>query len=219
MKDYHCLSCGLDCWSLTCPICGMTALLNYSAAFQKQTQGTPMQRKVEPIRPVTFISHESSYPVAAGAIVSMVARPQVEVIKPYKLFIELDVAKSFVINDIRVGNRSMFPMCQNLPATQFSHDDGHLIEVDPIMLAMDFLMMVTNISEAQRTFRASWACYKTENVQQFPRRPTRVRSLVLPPLAEDLEETVEVPASKIESVPASEKQEVPNFGWDPGYGD
>lgn len=204
-----------------------------------------MIRKETPNPNNTFIVIESHGVVAAGQSVIMTARPQVEVVKPYKLYIHPLIADKFVITDIRVGNRSMFPCSQNLEASQFSHGDGHEMKVDPVMCSQDFVMVVTNMSGVMSPFRANWACYLPREVPQgFPMSRTRLPAGPLVPWADSddqqafdkaLEQqaapqkqvedvvpgprTALVPVEAAKRKPALQKQEPPNFGWDPGYGD
>lgn len=185
-------------------------------------------------RQTTFISHASYRPVAAMETVTVLARPQVPFLEPYKLFIPREIADCFLIQEVRVGNRSMFPAAQSILAEQFSHGDGHLFKCEPIHIGQDFSMDVTNISGGMRTFRASWACYlphesklpafeKQESVLDRLRRVTdetiaRGRESIQ--RAKDIVEEIVYPGRQAAKPPRQlpKPKDPPNFGWDP-HGD
>lgn len=184
---------------------------------------------------ITFLSHQSNGTVAAGAMCTMVVRPQIPLVEPYKLFIPRWIAANFTIEDVRVGNRSQFPQAQSMLAEQFSHGDGHEFKCEKIYVAMDFLMMVTNISGACQTFRASWACYLPKE-KPLPFIPDEYRApSIVDILRSKYKETKEAVRDKVEEKVEEFKQKVeqklsprkalpkpkdpPSFGWDPGYGD
>lgn len=189
---------------------------------------------------VTFLVLESHGTVAAGQAVTMVARPQCQILKPYKCYIRPEIAECFVIEDIKVGNRSMFPSFQRLDAMQFSIDDGHEMEVEPIMISQDFIMQVVNVSGVARTFRANWACHlptplqntiigdrlRGKNVRDLVYRDTDGYEEALGDLGEVKPESSIVQPSFKEAKKYIEKdphlrhvKHHPGFGWDPGYGD
>ena len=117
--------------------------------------------------------------ILAGQTCTMVARPQVLACKPFFCLVEANIAPFFGIEDIRVGNRSMFQQFQSLPATHFSTPPMHafneetrkvvqeLIDLEwisagrhfdceTVQTAMDFAMIVTNISGDPHRFTATW---------------------------------------------------------------
>lgn len=123
---------------------------------------------------ITFLTLESAGQLPPGAMKPVVARPQIQGLKPYRLRIDPMIAPFFQIEDIKVGNRSMFPRAQSLPASQFMHGNGEPFDCEEILLAMEFSMYVTNISgciprlegpngrvvrvEVPMQFIATWAC-------------------------------------------------------------
>lgn len=196
---------------------------------------------IEETRDITFISHYSEQCVPAGGTCMLLARPQIPLLEPYKLFIPAWCADAFTIEDVRVGNRSMFPRAQSLTAEQFSHGDGHLFKCEKLMVAMDFLMMVTNHSGMQRHFRASWACYlpKYETPafeehslwSKIPSPLDALKRATEETLAKGREviqrakDSIEDRAREVMDLKPRQPRQLPkpkdppSFGWDPGYGD
>lgn len=93
--------------------------------------------------------------VAAGASSSITARPQTFAFKPQRVIIPATVGPDFTIQDIKVGNVSQLVQSGDLPAEAYSQTSfGVDMDMDTVQTSQDFVMQVTNISGAARTFRA-----------------------------------------------------------------
>ncbi len=97
----------------------------------------------------------SSGTVAAAASASITARPQTFAFKPQRVIIPATVGPDFTIQDIKVGNVSQLVQSGDLPAEAYSQTAfGVDMDMDTVQTSQDFVMQVTNISGAARTFRA-----------------------------------------------------------------
>lgn len=97
----------------------------------------------------------SSGTIAAAASASITARPQTFAFKPQRVIIPATVGPDFTIQDIKVGNVSQLVQSGDLPAEAYSQTSfGVDMDMDTVQTSQDFVMQVTNISGAARTFRA-----------------------------------------------------------------
>jgi hypothetical protein len=191
----------------------------------------------------TFVTFDSHAPLQLGRPEQLVVRPQVPRIKPYRLRIDPTIAPFFIINDIRIVNRSMFPIAQDVPASQFMHGNGEPFDCEEVLLATDFTMVVTNVSHrvpgapcacgridgtharlctgavgVPLPFVATWACLLLP-----PKYPERHSYSTGADYGIDASGDEDV-GSRIARVPevvgrpAVVRREHPGFGWDP-HGD
>jgi hypothetical protein len=196
---------------------------------------------------VTFLTLDSEVQLPPGATKAVLARPQIPGLKPYRLRIDPLIALFFQIEDIKVGNHSMFPRAQSLPASQFMHGNGEPFDCEEIMLAQDFTMYVTNISNCiprlegpngrvgpagvPMQFIATWACLIVPPRRLEPRFHSRVeREAYERQMREVMHDGSEDIGSRIDHVaelgkppigltPMPKRREHPGFGWDPGHDD
>jgi hypothetical protein len=197
---------------------------------------------------ITFLTLDSQCLLPPGSTKAVLARPQIPGLKPYRLRIDPMIAPFFQIEDIRVGNRSMFPCSQSTPASQFMHGNGEPFDCEEIMFAMDFTMYVTNISNCiprlegpngptsaragvPMQFIATWACLIVPTRHLEPRFHSRVeREAYERQLREVTHDGSEDIGSRIDHVPElgkppigltpmPKRREHPGFGWDPGHDD
>jgi len=84
----------------------------------------------------------------------IVSRPQV-LFKGLRLVVPSDIAGDFTIDDLKVGKNSMFASESSLPARCMQEDAwGVYLHLDTAQISQDVSLAVTNISGADRTFRA-----------------------------------------------------------------
>jgi hypothetical protein len=101
--------------------------------------------------PIGFTSDGVIASLASAVIVS---RPQV-LFKGLRLVIPSDIAGDFTIDDLKVGKNSMFASESSLPARCMQEDAwGVYLHLDTAQISQDVSLAVTNISGADRTFRA-----------------------------------------------------------------
>lgn len=101
------------------------------------------------------IGLDSGANVAAGTQATVTARPQV-IFRGERLVIPSDIAGNFVIDDIRVGNKSQLVATGAIPARVFNEDGtGVNLSLDTCQVAMDLVVVATNISGAATRFRGS----------------------------------------------------------------
>ena len=93
--------------------------------------------------------------VAVGAQATITTRPQT-VFRGKRLVVPSDIAGSFTIDDIRVGNRSQSVVTGSNPARVFQEDAvGVSLQLDTCQISMDLSLLATNIGGAPLRFRAS----------------------------------------------------------------
>ncbi len=93
--------------------------------------------------------------VAAGASANITARPQTAAFKPERIVIPASIAPDFTIQDIKCGNVSQLAQSGDLAAEAFVQTVfGGEMDLGTVQTSQDFVMLVTNISGAARTFRA-----------------------------------------------------------------
>jgi hypothetical protein len=101
------------------------------------------------------IGFDSVAAVAAGATANITQRPQ-ELFRPERIVIPAAIAASFLVNDIKVGNRSQFLSSGALPAATFSETSfGVRLLLDTCQVAMDLALNVTNVSAGAVRFLAT----------------------------------------------------------------
>lgn len=118
-----------------------------------------------------------------GQSAQITARPQCDKFTVISLLVARSCAEAFMINDLRVGNRSQQMQAGDVPAEIFAIDaplienlpepdaDGFItikinkpasdrslleLDFDLCLTAMDLVLIVTNTSSTPREFRAAW---------------------------------------------------------------
>jgi hypothetical protein len=94
--------------------------------------------------------------VAAGTSATITSRPQTIAFKPQRVVIPASIAPDFTIEDIKVGNTSQLAQSGSLPAEAFVQTAFDVeMDMDTVQTSQDFVIQLTNISGAARTFRAA----------------------------------------------------------------
>lgn len=120
--------------------------------------------------------------VLPGQTVQIISRPQIGPFLGHRFGVTRGTGDRFTINDFRVGNRSMFPMSQSLPAEMFATEIANLgmleisgyrgsqgieirisdqairmfgraIKMDVCYVAMDITIVATNVSKEPWPFQ------------------------------------------------------------------
>jgi hypothetical protein len=101
------------------------------------------------------LGFESSAPIAAGASVTITARPQT-LFKGQRLVLPSDIAGDFVIDDLKVGKDSQFVAEGSIPGRVLQENATNVdFDLDTAQISQDISISVTNIGGAPRTFRAA----------------------------------------------------------------
>lgn len=132
------------------------AALRQAAAFKQAASGVVV-RTQEPTKSRKLVLPMSSTgTVAAGASASITARPQTIAFKPQRVLVPATIAPDFTIEDIKVGNKSQLAQSGSLPGEAFVQGAfDAMLDMDTVQTSQDFVLQVTNISGAPRTFRAA----------------------------------------------------------------
>lgn len=132
------------------------AALQQAAAF-KQAQAGVVVRSQEPTKARRLVlPMASTSTVAAGSSATITARPQTIAFKPQRLLIPATIAPDFTVEDIKVGNKSQLAQSGSLPAEAFVQGAfDAMLDMDTVQTSQDFVLQLTNISGAARTFRAA----------------------------------------------------------------
>jgi hypothetical protein len=94
--------------------------------------------------------------VAGGASATITARPQA-LYRPERLVIAASIAPSFSVTDIKVGNVSQIPNTGEIPGELFAQNGVDCtIQLDTVNPAIDLLVVVTNITGGNLTFRGAF---------------------------------------------------------------
>lgn len=159
---------------------------NLAGAWSAIIRSSPPPR---PFENPTHLVFDAPH-VPPGAAVQITTRPQRDPLKPMHLYIEADIAAHFDIVDIVVGGRSQFAQSngRGVPASRFSlrtvpvpvgdliaHCEvlGDFVACETVQTAMDFVMIVTNRSDVERSFSATWTCEMSDPLTAFRRSRTR----------------------------------------------
>lgn len=126
-----------------------------AAAAKILARGGVLVKSVQPTKARLFpIGFTSDGVIAAGASAIIVSRPQV-LFRGLRLSVPSDIAGDFTIDDLKVGKNSMFASESSLPARCLQEDAwGVYMHMDTAQISQDVSLAVTNISGADRTFRA-----------------------------------------------------------------
>ena len=135
---------------------GMSSDLHAALAAKKAKAGLLVQEQQPGATRRLVLGMSSTGAVAAGAVVSITARPQNLAFKPQRIVIPSTIAPDFLITDIKVGNVSQVVQSSTLPAEAFTQQlfDG-MMEMDTVQTSQDFVLQVQNIAGAPRNFNAA----------------------------------------------------------------
>lgn len=101
------------------------------------------------------LGFDSGANIAAGATATISTNPQV-LFRPQRFVVPASIASSFTVDDIKIGNQSMFPNSTPNPAETFSQlGVGVGMKLRTAQIAMAVSVDVTNISGAAARFRAT----------------------------------------------------------------
>ena len=127
-----------------------------AAAAQRAQAGFTVRQNAPSKARRQLLGVNSTGTIAAGATVTLTARPQTVAFRPDRIVIPATLAPNFVVEDIKVGNSSQFVQSGGIPAEAFVQQmfDG-LVEFDTVQTSQDFIMIVTNVSGAPSQFRAA----------------------------------------------------------------
>jgi hypothetical protein len=133
---------------------GGNFMQNY--AQQRMANAGLLLRQRDPGRAGRIVlGMNSSGTVAAAASTNITARPQSTAFKPERIVIPASVAPDFTIQDIKCGNVSQLAQSGDLAAEAFVQTVfGGEMDMATVQTSQDFVLAVTNISGAARTFRA-----------------------------------------------------------------
>lgn len=93
--------------------------------------------------------------IAAGASADATQRPQVT-FRPQRIVIPLAIAPSFIVDDIKVGNKSQLVANGSIPAEAFAQTSfGVEMLMDTCGVSQDLIIEVTNTTGGALTFRAA----------------------------------------------------------------
>ena len=137
-------------------IIGAEVSINPQAVAQEVAgRNAMLVKEVKPTKARLFpIGFTSDGVIAAGASAIIVSRPQV-LFKGIRLSVPSDIAGDFTIDDLKVGKNSMFASESSLPARCMQEDAwGVFMHLDTAQISQDVSLAVTNISGADRVFRA-----------------------------------------------------------------
>lgn len=134
----------------------MSSDLHAALAAKKAGAGLLVQEQQPGATRRLVLGMASTGAVAAGAVVSITARPQNLAFKPQRIVIPSTIAPDFLITDIKVGNVSQVVQSSTLPAEAFTQQlfDG-MMEMDTVQTSQDFVLQVQNIAGAPRNFNAA----------------------------------------------------------------
>lgn len=101
------------------------------------------------------LGFDSGVQIAAGATAIITVTPQT-LFRGGRLSVPGSIASSFTINDVKVGQRSMFPAVSSVPAETFSNlSPGVRLKLSTSQIGQQVSMDVTNIGLAPERFRAT----------------------------------------------------------------
>jgi len=130
--------------------------LRAAAAYKQANAGLVLRDQVPTKARRLVLPMSSTGTVAAGTSATITARPQTIAFKPQRITIPATVAPDFTIEDIKVGNKSQFAQSGSLPAEAFVQNAFDTsMDMDTVQTSQDFVIQLTNISGAARTFRAA----------------------------------------------------------------
>jgi hypothetical protein len=148
--------------------------------------------------------------------VQVLGRPQCSRLRPFRLRIDPSIAPYFMIHDVKVGTRSMFPKSQDLPAAQFMFGNGEPFDCEELGICQDFMMIVTNGSRKPLPFIATWACLIVPPRSRGEENPFEAMYGGAEDFGTRIDQVPEI-GQRVGPAPAPKVRDHPGFGWDPGY--
>ena len=143
-----------------------------------------MIRDLDPIGLRHLLPASAPAQIPAHALAQIICRPQMAPFKVTHLLVSRTCAEFFNVNDLRVGNRSQFVQAGDVPADLFEVDApildssalddlkpgemitikidkvigrlGLALDLESVNVAMDLVLIVTNIDDRPHVFRAAW---------------------------------------------------------------
>lgn len=158
----------------------------------------------------TFIPVDSELNILHLTTHSIVVQSRLP-IRPYRLWVDPEVAGDFLIDNVLVGNLSVFPAHGAVRASKFSVGqgdrlDGYVVLPDEYMT---FHVTYDGPRESGARFCATWAAVVVPLDVALAARKAGVDVAPGPGLGlEDL-------GTRIQHVPALAPLSPPGFGWDP----
>lgn len=132
------------------------ANLRAAAAFKQAGAGVVLRDQVPTKARRLVLPMSSTGTIAGGSSATITARPQTIAFKPQRITIPATIAPDFTIEDIKVGNKSQLAQSGSLPAEAFVQNAFDTsMDMDTVQTSQDFVLQLTNISGAARTFRAA----------------------------------------------------------------
>jgi len=127
-----------------------------AAAVAKMANAGAVVREHGPTKTRRLYLPLGATPVVAAASANVTARPQTIAFKPEKLSVPATIAPDFTIDSILVGVVPQGVQTGSAPAESFlpTAVDSYL-DCDTVQTSQDFVVGVTNISGATRTFRGT----------------------------------------------------------------
>lgn len=127
------------------------------AAAQKLVQAGAIIREQQPTKSRRlYLPMVSNGTIAAAASQTITARPQSIAFKPQRVVVPASIAPDFTIDTINVGVKPQAVQTGSVSAETFVADAVDCdMDMDTVQTSQDFILGVTNISGAARTFRAT----------------------------------------------------------------
>ena len=157
----------------------------------------------------TFLPLESER-ILPGATRMIAVQSRLPV-RPYRLWVDPEIAGGFLIDNVLVGNLSVLPARGAMRASKFSIGQGD--RLDSYVVLPDeyvtFEVTYDGLWESGACFRAAWAAVVVPLNVARTARATGVDLDLGPGLGlEDL-------GTRIQHVPSLARSSPPGFGWDP----
>jgi hypothetical protein len=132
-------------------------------------------------------------------------------VRPYRLWVDPEVASGFLIRDVLVGNLGVLPARGGLPAAKFSVGQGDRLDGHVVLPEehVTFLVEYVGPLEAGARFRAAWAAVIVPLDVARAAREAHMDVDLGPGLG------LEDPGTRIQHVPVVARPSPPGFGWDP----
>lgn len=133
------------------------AIGNYAAGFVLGVVNkTPQSYTVGDVIPKEsqFLGFDSVTPILPDSSAVITAQPW-RPFRPDTLVIPRDIARPFLINDIKIGKNSQFVGAGSIPAEAFSGEERIKLKFDTAQIAQDISITVTNTSLKGIRFVAS----------------------------------------------------------------
>lgn len=128
-----------------------------AAAVAKMAQAGLVVKETQPTKARRlYLPMSSPAPIAPGASFDITGRSQAIAFKPQKVVVPASIAPDFTIDQILVGVKPQAVQTGSASAETFVADAFDVeMDMDTLQTSQDFVISVTNISGAARTFRAT----------------------------------------------------------------